>query len=392
MRTNTPPQSKPTTVTALVPVGTHRDVDALREMLDSVARNVNLITPMGALGTLRPGFSVNVAAVNIDPSQDTYTPPGSRERALKGSALLRLAAAAGVTWIPAQSGRLDDGSDPLYARYRATGAVKDADGTARLESREKEIDLRPTSPTRENMRRQAETRVRKAEAERKPTGTVEAELKKAVEQAAEHIAAMAESKAKNRVIRALLGVKATMNDDELRKPFVALKPVFTGEFGDPELNREVALMLTAHEAGMDVAQLFGRRALAQNHIDLRGPAQLPPPPESGARRLTADEVAAMADALENEHDDERPAGQPSENPGELPPAGPPAPRFEDLDDAGQASALIMLAEVKGKLGEGQDQISEAWIRKQPSHRRLAVRDKLAALPDVATDDKPDFLR
>lgn len=387
MRTNTPPHSPPP-VTALVPVGTHRDVDALREMLDGIARNVNLITPMSALGTLRPGFSVNVAAVNIDPAQDAYTPPGAKERALKGSALLRLAAAAGITWIPQQSGRIDDGSDPLYARYRATGTVKDADGTARLESREKEIDLRPTSPTRENMRRQAEARVNKARAENRSSGTVEMELKKAVEQAAEHIAAMAESKAKNRVIRALLGVKATMTDAELARPFVALKPVFTGQFNDAELNREVALMLTAHEAGMDVAQLFGRRAIGQSQIDLRGPAQLPPPPEGTARRISAEEVAAMADALDGEHEEEpSQAGRQQATP-------EPAPsvRFEDLDDEGQASALIMLAEQKGKLGDGQDQISEPWIRKQPAQRRIAVRDKLAALPDVPADDVPPFMR
>jgi histone H3/H4 len=330
-----------------------------------------------------------VAAVNIDAAQDTYTPPGAKERALKGSALLRLAAAAGITWVPQQSGRIDDGSDPLYARYRATGVVKDADGTARLESREKEIDLRPTSPTRENMRRQAEARVAKARSENRSSGTAEAELKKAVEQAAEHIAAMAESKSKNRVIRALLGVKATMTDTELSRPFVALKPVFTGEFNDAELNREVALMLTAHEAGMDVAQLFGRRAIGQHQIDLRGPAQLSPPTESTARRISPEDAAAMADALDAEHEEE-----PSQA-GRQQAAPEPAPtvRFEDLDDESQASALIKLAKQKGKLGNEKDQISADWIRKQPPIRRVAVREKLIPLPDdTDTDDLPPFMR
>jgi hypothetical protein len=191
------------------------------------------------------------------------------------------------------------------------------------------------------------------------------------------------------VIRALLGVKATMTDTELSRPFVALKPVFTGEFNDAELNREVALMLTAHEAGMDVAQLFGRRAIGQHQIDLRGPAQLSPPTESTARRISPEDAAAMADALDAEHEEE-----PSQA-GRQQAAPEPAPtvRFEDLDDESQASALIKLAKQKGKLGNEKDQISADWIRKQPPIRRVAVREKLIPLPDdTDTDDLPPFMR
>jgi hypothetical protein len=375
-----------TSAALALPVGTHNDVEALREMLESVARHVNLITPMSAIATLRPGYSVNVSAVKIDPDTDAYVPAGAKEPAIKGPALLRLAATAGVTWIPQQSGRLDDGSDPFYCRFRATGMVKDADGTVRIEPREKEIDLREGSSQRAKMIREAEARVRKGREQaeqdgRRYTGlTTEQEFQKALDQAGEHIAAMCESKAKNRAIRALLGIKGTMSKADLAKPFVALKPVYTGQYADPALTREAALMLTAHEAGMDVAALFGRghpthKPLGHETIDQRVPAQAAPPPVSGPRRLTPEEAAEMSDALDG-------ADEAVES-GERP--------FEQLDDDGQASFLAMLAERKGKLGSGQDQITEDWLRKQPAQRRLDIRARLEKLPDMQSDDPP-FMR
>src|SRR5690606_27790933 len=80
-----------------------------------------------------------------------------------------------------------------------------------------------------------------------------------------HILAHAESKAKNRAIRSL-GLKSGFTEEDLKKPFVVAKLMWTGQTDDPELKRVFA------EGTMN-RMLGGSRAL----FGVAPEPRLPPP-------------------------------------------------------------------------------------------------------------------
>src|SRR5690606_27908444 len=153
---------------------------------------------------------------------------------LAGDTLNRIAAAAGLTWDPHASGRLDDGSDPHYCHYRAVGHVRHFDGSIRTVTGEVEIDAREGSPQIEEIRSKAAARARKDN--RKNDGG-EAQIRELRKFLLRH----AESKAKNRAI-ACMGVKRSYAPAELQKPFAVARLMWTGQTDDPELRREFARM------------------------------------------------------------------------------------------------------------------------------------------------------
>lgn len=334
--------------------GRFNSLEALTDAMDALTAQCNVLTPVSRIAAVPPGHVVTLSVVMIDPEQDTYAVEGGK-RCLSKAALDRIASAAGVSWDPRQSGRLDDGSDPLYCHYRAVGRIKDLDGTQRVMMGEKVMDLRD--------------------------GSAQAvAAKNGLSMQRQHILAHAESKAKNRAIRSALAVRSSYRPDDLQRPFVAPKLVFTGDFGDAETNRNVASLIAMQALGIDASgaasALYGPRQPAvraepQAEIDLRGPAQLPPPPVNPAVRDADDDDDAIpgapADVVEGE----------------------PWP-LGDLPDDAQVAELRALAARKGRLGTGERQMSESAIAKLSPARRREAWEKLNDLPDVEADDEIRF--
>jgi hypothetical protein len=203
----------------------HRDVATLRHDLLELGPKVHLLSPTQS-PELVPQFheiAIRVVRVRADEeSGEVYKPQGARgdEVALTKVSLDRIARAAGISWDPVRSGRLDDRSDPDYCHFRAVGHMTDLDGRRVTITGEKEIDLRDGNP-----------RIKGWSAER-------------LGGAREHILAMCESKAANRVIRKL-GVKQKYTKAELAKPFAVLALVLTGAHPDPERERDAQNQILA---------------------------------------------------------------------------------------------------------------------------------------------------
>ncbi len=360
--------------------GKFESLDRLAAAMDAMAATCNVLTPVSRVAAVPQGHAVTLSVVTIDPEQETYSVDGGK-RALSKSALDKVAAAAGITWDPRQSGRLDDRSDPHYCHFRAVGTLKDLDGSERTISGECEMDLRDGSPTVSEMERQAKSKGRDA------TGQVS--------QIRAFILRHAESKAKNRAIRQGLGVRSSYKPEDLARPFVAPKLVFTGDFGDPEINRGVAVMMAAKALGFDgataAAALFGpprpgvttaealppqgalpegprhpQLAAPRGEVDLTGPAQHSPPPVSTVRRVDRDED----DDGEGWGDDDVGPGPHHTDDGE------PIP-FGDLNDESQVAELLALMARKGKGGAQ----NETWAKQASRDAREGAYAKLCALPD-----------
>lgn len=276
--------------------GSSRDPEVITAKLREAARHFHLVAPTTG-GRAPEGCEVVFSPVLIE-SADTYEIPGSDKRGLAKAALDRIASAAGVSWIPGESRRLDDGSDPRYCHFRAVGRYRHFDGTVATIVAEKEMDLRDGSPQVESLIAKSAKKA-KREAAQKRTSLSDADaraigVEKAENQVRElrlHILGHAETKARLRAIRSL-GIRTGYEPAELAKPFVVARVSFTGATDDPELRREFARAISQNFLNGHAA-LYGQAtsALAPSLPVPDASRPLPPPPVSRARVLTeSDEI------------------------------------------------------------------------------------------------------
>jgi len=285
---------------------------AISARLAKLASQVNLVTPVSEVDHVPEGFGVQVSMVHVDPRPDSKTFKGAGDVYAVGGgkvglakqSLERIAAAAGVHWHAALSGRLDDGSDPRYVHYRAVGSVKNFDGTSRPIDGEVELDYRDGSDQVNEIRQKAKQR---AERFNQANDGGDAQLL----EKRKFILREAQTKAKLRGI-ASMGVKRAYWPAELDKPFAVARLTFTGQTDDPELRRQFSLMAAQSALG-GAAALFGPAPPA--------PA-LPPgghvPPPVGSVEADAEEIEGEpVDAAESFPEGER-MREPGDDSEELP--------------------------------------------------------------------------
>jgi len=195
----------------------------------------------------------SVTYVNID--RDTYPVKEGGKLGVGKDALNMISMGMGLQWDPILSRRLDDGSEPLYCRYIAVGKMRDSDGTWITVFDEKENDLRDRSAQSSGM------------------------SEKQLAQQRSNIWSLTVTKARNRAIRNR-GVKTSYSRDELEKPFVSFKLVFTGESSDPEIRRMKARSM------LESTNLMYGNAPAQ----LPGLLLRPPPVDTTGHDVDDDEL------------------------------------------------------------------------------------------------------
>jgi hypothetical protein len=242
---------------------------AISDYLERAAETCNLISPATSVGVLPEGCRVVLSMVPIstDPADgDVYPVQGGGGRlGLSKFALERIASAAGVSWVPERSGRLDDGSDPHYCLFRVVGRYYHFDGREQVISGVKEIDLREGSAQLELLRAGARSADRAAQQ---------------VLVLRANIVGHAETKAKLRAIRSM-GIKSGYFPRELEKPFVVARLSFTGQTEDAALRRRFSVMR--------LRSLMGHGAMAGP--DVLNPKRVRAGGATGVRpRLVASEV------------------------------------------------------------------------------------------------------
>ena len=232
--------------------GVFNAVDSLALAIKSLGEKHNILVPGGAIGTKLPLLhAAGMSFVFVDPEKETYAIAGKTERGIGKMALDRIAAAAGVRWNPHLCGRVDDGSNSNVIEYQAAGTVLQLDGTERMIHASKRIDLRAERGTAEETWGADSQEIARIAAKANPPR----EPWPQILQQRQHILSLAESKAKNRAIRSL-GVRTAYLPADLAKGFVVLRLQFTGRSDDPEVEREVSLMI-ARRALSSQSALYG---------------------------------------------------------------------------------------------------------------------------------------
>lgn len=236
-----------------------RLADAIREL----STKHNVLVPGGAIGgTLPVLHSAAVAFVFVD-DRETYGTGGAGVGIGK-SALDRIAAAGGIQAVPHLCGRSDDGGDPHVVEWQAVGTVKQLDGTDRLVSASKRIDLRAdrNRPVEEwgddaqEIKRIADKAMDRngKPAPRDPWPQIM--------QQRQHIMSLAESKSWNRMLRKALGIRASYSKEDVRKGFAVVRLQFTGRHEDPAIERMVAEKIADRALGSTFALYGGDHARA----------------------------------------------------------------------------------------------------------------------------------
>lgn len=313
------------------------DEKKIRGMLAVASVEFHLVSPATA-GRPPEGCELVFSPVIVDVDAETYALPGSENRGLSKVALDKIAAAAGVSWVPGESRRLDDGSDPRYCHFRAVGRYRHFDGTVSQIVGEKEMDLRDGSPATEAIiTKSAKKAKREAEQKKRPISDAEARaigIEKAGNQINEmrlHILGHAETKARLRATRSL-GLRTSYSPAELQRPFVVVRVAFTGRTDDPELRREFGRAIAQNFLNGHAA-LYGAATTA-----LPAPAQVMPPPPVGRASRVTDSDEHFLDIVE----EPTPAPQPSASAAPTPPAAEKAPESSassEQPDAGDEPAI-----------------------------------------------------
>jgi hypothetical protein len=258
------------------------EIETLKKKMEGYKGVAHMLTPFArtSIDAIPQGFSVSIRARTVSRVKEdgeVYKVEGSWESgdresdvyALTKLGLQNLAQLAGVEWVSCY--RSDDAKDPHYCSYKVAVNIIDVDGSRRNVENEYSLDLRDGSE-----------RVRKLTAGEKP------KLKQ-LSQARSYIGQYAESNAKSRAIRELLGIAPSYTKAEIIKPFVILKvnpiydmnnPIIQAMVMAKHLGAEKELFGILQAAqNASVAQLFQRQEPAQ--VAPAQPMQaLPPAPES----------------------------------------------------------------------------------------------------------------
>ena len=162
---------------------------------------------------------------------------GNIKYALSFQGLNRLGVCAGVQWHPYETRRTDNGADRLYIAFRAVGGVKKADGSMVWHAANYDLDLEVIREEIEEQHRNKSKNWNKSLQEK--DAYVEHATARDWRQKRRHKHALAESGAKARVLRSLLGVKGLYTEAELKKPFVVVRYIFQPPTDDPNVRRQL---------------------------------------------------------------------------------------------------------------------------------------------------------
>jgi len=221
----------------------------------------HILTDVDFIKTPPPQFMPVVSSLHFPKAKagdgDVYKVPGGSKLAFTKTALDRFAAASGITWDHEASRRVDNQADHYFVEFRAVGHYRTVDGQIRTVAMTKRVDLRDEGADFAEI-------VRVAGKDRDP--------QKQIAAARQHILPMAESKAKNRVVREVCGLRSSYTSNDICKPFVVCKLVWVPPEGDPVIDR----MIAAKELGM-TNMLYGQQPAAQ--IATPAPVQAIAPPD-----------------------------------------------------------------------------------------------------------------
>jgi len=171
---------------------------------------------------------------------DIYSAQGKFRVRYEG--LLKLANAAGIEWSAPDSGRADNNSDKLYVAFRAVGLIRKADGKLYPTASSYDLDLELVKEELEELYQQKAKNMKKSDKEKEEY--VRYCVARDWLHKRKHKVTLAESGAKARVIRSILGLQSQYSSaQDIGRPFVIVR--FILDHQNPDIKQ--AMLSAARE-------------------------------------------------------------------------------------------------------------------------------------------------
>lgn len=330
-------------------------------------RGAHILAPL-TLQTVPPMHRPVVVTVQIDPdpkNKEVYPQKGGG-LSLSAIAFKKLGDAMGIQWVPEECGRMDDGKDPDYVHYRMVGLVKALDGTWRKIIGDKEIRMSViveelTDSKRDKAKKYLDDPKDGPEFKRAFPDTevwVQEQVRQEALQIKKHLLSRAQSGALARATKSI-GIRETYTPQELQKPFVFPKLVFSP---DPNHPQDRAFLLAQGAGAMN--QLYkpaDPATVSPGSMTALPPAQAP---RDVAFLAPPDELPKLPSNTPTKDESLR-------------------ADFLAADPRGQVEVLQTLIKRKGYAGKIQGDLAK-WLAPD----RTAFFDRLALMPDVLTSAAP----
>ena len=260
------------------------------------------------------GFNVLTADISLSGLSDWHVPvvetvtleqdpaPSGRDfykqgdrYAITREGLSKLAVAAGIIWDGNGTRRTDDRTCRDYVSFKAIGGIRKPDGTYAMMKAEYDLDMEVIEEELTAQYAQKAANQRDKTAQQK-TEYIDYCVKRDMIQKRKHKLKLAESGAKDRVIRELLGIKATYPLDQIRKPFVILRITVRPDFSDQDVKRAmiahaIGSMTGIYGAAPQIGYEEAIDVTPQPVQETEQPAPPPEPPEPPAPEVKEGEQA-----------------------------------------------------------------------------------------------------
>ena len=309
--------------------------DPAKLLEEYLEKGYNILTPAITLEGLSKYHKATVETVSLSPDPeygDVYKDRNSKNGFIvKKQGLDKLAVLAGVLW-PDQTGskRIDDRSDPNYVAFEAFGAIRKADGQLVPCKAYYDMDLLAIEDDLRHSYRDKGSKGDYAKHGDELEQYVEYCTGRDMRQIRKFRGARCESGARNRVIRALLGLKNKYSKQELAKPFVAVRITYQPDYEDPEVKKLITMMSLGAQS-----TIFGTNT----------PALLPSPPPMDSTYTREPTTIQDADIING--DEDLPPDIPFDEPNGVEDDEPADADFGLWDRQSQDTFVTKLAKRKG---------------------------------------------
>ena len=186
---------------------------------------------------------VESVTASLNPADGDIYPHDKRSWRLAAKFLQKLSICAGIRWDSTETKRTDNRADRDYVSYQAAGNIVKPDGSVVGFKGEYDLDM---DIIREEITDSYAMKAKDWENKQewfqkmKPdqkTDYVQRCINRDVLQKRKNKLKLAETGAKNRAIRSLLGLKNFYTTEELKKPFVMVRIVVSPDYEDPEVRK-----------------------------------------------------------------------------------------------------------------------------------------------------------
>lgn len=343
----------------------------------------NILTPAITLEGLSPHHKATVETLSLSPDPDygdVYKDKNSDKLFIvKKQGLDKLAVLGGILWPDREgSRRIDDNTNRDYIAFEAFGAIRKADGQLVPCKASYDMDLVAIEEDLQHQYREKGSKGQYAKKGQELEDYVNYCVGRDMRSIRKHKGARCESGARNRVIRALLGLKTKYSKVELQKPFVAVRITYQPDYNDPEVKRLITMMSLGAQGNV-----FGMSAP-------RVPLPAPQPTETydHSAVVNADIVPPEDFTNQNGYQTER-GDEPFDN-------DEGAGDVDDLNDnfglwdrKSQNKHIEELAEQKGYDLKGLlERMKLKGVAGLSEIEILQVKDRLASMPDKPPSNIP----